>query len=136
LFGVGIFLVLGALATVGADATGVVPVAGIPEGSELFAFGIERGGVTLPGPRVFAIIAGSAGTLIIVGFSLVTAVSVRRSNRRLAAGNLLIVLGALTPAFGGSLTALGEGGGLALSLLGGAALLYAGYRIAVSARRP
>ena len=56
------------------------------------------------------------------------------SNRRLAGGNLLIVLGALAPAAGGSLTAVGEGGGLALSLLLGAALLYSGYRMAVSAR--
>ncbi len=134
LLGVGVFIVLGAAATVAGDATGALPVTGIPEGSELFAFGIDAGGVTLPGPRVFAIIAGSVGTLVIVGFSLVTAVRVRRSNRRLAIGNLLIIAGALAPALGGSLTALGEGGGLAISLLVGATLLYAGYRTAISAR--
>lgn len=130
------FIVLGGLATVAAELPGPVPDAGVPEGSELFAFGLEAAGITLPGPRVFAVAAGAVGTVVIVGFALATAVRVRTSNRRLATGNVLIVLGALAPAAGGSLTAVGEGSGLALSLLVGSALLYAGYRLAGSARRP
>ncbi|HSF85983.1 MAG TPA: hypothetical protein VLG28_10075, partial [Acidimicrobiia bacterium] len=117
-----------------APLQGPVDLVGIPEGSELFAFTFEIGGITAPGPRVFAVIAGSLGTLVIVFFAAMSAVRSWSSNRRLAGGNLLIVLGALAPAAGGSLTAVGEGGGLALSLLLGAALLYSGYRMAVSAR--
>jgi hypothetical protein len=132
--GVAVFVGLGALATLLAPLQGPVDLVGIPEGSELFAFTFEIGGITAPGPRVFAVIAGSLGTLVIVFFAAMSAVRSWSSNRRLAGGNLLIVLGALAPAAGGSLTAVGEGGGLALSLLLGAALLYSGYRMAVSAR--
>jgi hypothetical protein len=133
---VAVFIGLGALATLLAPLEAEVELVGIPEGSELFAFTFELGGMTLPGPRVFAVIAGSLGTLVIVFFAAMSAARSWSTNRRLAAGNVLIVLGALAPAVGGSLTAVGEGGGLALSLLVGAALLYTGYRLAVSARAP
>ncbi len=128
------FVAAGAIAVLIAPLESPVAKVGIPEGSELYAFGIEVGSVTLPGPRVFAVISGAVGTLVLVGLALVSTVRAWRTNRRLAAGNLLIVLGAVAPATGGSLTALGEGAALALSLLVGAVLLYGGYRVAASAR--
>lgn len=129
-----VFVVLGAVAVILAPLESAVAKVGVPEGSELYAFGVDVGPVTLPGPRVFAVISGAVGTSVLVGLAVVSAIRAWRVNRRLAAGNMLIVAGAVAPATGGSLTALGEGAGLALSLLVGAVLLYGGYRVAASAR--
>lgn len=98
---------------------------GVPSGREMF---------TSPGPRIIAGISGGVGTIAVVGLALVSAARWWRSNRRLAAGNLLIAVGTLVPAFGGTLSAFGEAGGFAVSLLVGAVLLWAGYRAATSAR--
>jgi len=135
-FGVGVWSALGAAATWLAPLKGATETDGIPEGKELFDFIIEVGGVSVPGPRVFAAFAGGVATLIIVGLAGYSAVKFWRSNRKLAVGNLLIVLGTLAPAFGGSLTALGEAAGFAVALLIGAILLWAGYRVATSSRGP
>ena len=135
-FGVGIWTILGAIATWLAPLKGSTGTDGIPEGQELFDFIIEAGGVSVPGPRVFAAFAGGGATLIIVGLAGYSAVKFWRSNRMLAIGNLLIVLGTLAPAFGGSLTALGEAAGFAVALLIGAVLLWTGYRVATGSRRP
>jgi len=132
---VAVFVALGAVAVVAAPLRTAPDTIGVPEGSELFAFGIDAGPVTLPGPRVFAVIAGALGTVVLVGFAAASAVRAWRTNRRLAASNLLIVGGAVAPATGGSLAALGEGAALAMSLLVGAVLLYLGYRIAGAARQ-
>lgn len=134
--GVAVWSVLGAVATWLAPLKGATETDGIPEGKELFDFIIEVGGLSVPGPRVYAAFAGGVATLIIVGLAGYSAVKFRRSNRRLAAGNLLIVLGTLAPAFGGSLTALGEAAGFAVALLIGAILLWTGYRVAAGSRRP
>ena len=134
--GVGAWSALGAAATWLAPLKGATETDGIPEGKELFDFIIDVGGLSVPGPRVFAAFAGGVATLIIVGLAGYSAVKFRRSNRRLAAGNWLIVLGTLAPAFGGSLTALGEAAGFAVALLIGAVLLWAGYRVATSSRSP
>jgi hypothetical protein len=135
-YGVAAWSVLGAAATWLAPLTGALETKGIPEGSKLFDFIIEVGGVSVPGPRVFAAFAGGVATLIIVGLAGYSAVKFWTSNRMLAVGNLLIVLGTLAPAFGGSLTALGEAAGFAVALLIGAVLLWAGYRVATGSRRP
>ena len=134
-YGVGSWSVLGAAATWLAPLTGSTETDGIPEGKALFDFIIEVGGVSLPGPRVFAAIAGGVATLIIVGLAAWSAVRFWRSNRKLAVGNLLIVLGTLAPALGGSLTAFGEAAGFAVALLVGVVLLWAGYRVAAGSRR-
>ena len=131
---VAVFIFLGGVVTLLSPLKEPVADVAVPEGSQLFDFVVEIGSVTVPGPRVFAVVAGSVGTLLIVGFAAASAIRAWPANRRLSLGNVLIVVGALAPALGGSLTALGEGGGLALSLLAGAVLLYAGYRVAVSAR--
>jgi hypothetical protein len=135
-YGVGIWSVLGATATWLAPLKGSAETDGIPAGKELFDFIIEVGGISVPGPRVFAAIAGGVATLVIVGLAGYSAIKSWRSNRRLAIGNLLIVLGTLAPASGGSLTALGEAAGFAVALLIGAVLLWTGYRVATGSRRP
>jgi hypothetical protein len=125
------FLGIATWITMAAPAVGEISTIGIPEGSEVFEAGMtEIEGAPMPSPRTFAAIAGGVGSLVIIGLAIRAIVRTRRTNRRVMWGNLLIVLGTLSPATGGSLTALGEGGGLAVSLLLGAALLWAGYRIA------
>jgi hypothetical protein len=129
------FLGIATWITMAAPTVGEVPGIGIPEGSEVFASGmIEIDGAPLPSPRVFAAVAGGVGTVVIVSLALRSMVRHRESNRRIVWGSALIVLGTLAPATGGSLTALGEGGGFAVSLLIGAVLLWAGYRTASGAR--
>lgn len=135
-YGVGVWALLGAAATWAAPLTGATATDGIPEGSELFDFIIEIGGISVPGPRVFAALAGGLATLIIIGLAGYSAIRFWRSNRMLAVGNLLIVAGTVAPAFGGSLTALGEAAGFAIALMIGAILLWSGYRVATGARRP
>ena len=131
------FLALATWVTMAAPATGEIAGIGIPEGSEVFEGGMtEIDGAPVPSPRIFAAIAGGVGSLVVIGLALRGVVRNRRANRRVMWGNVLIVLGTLAPATGGSLTALGEGEGLAVSLLVGAALLWAGYRIASGQRMP
>jgi len=131
------FLGLATWITMAAPAVGEIAGIGIPEGSEVFEAGVtEIDGAPMPSPRTFAAVAGGVGTLVIIGLAVRAIVRSRRTNRRVAWGNGLIVLGTLAPATGGSLTALGEGGGLAVSLMAGAALLWAGYRIASGQRLP
>lgn len=133
--GVIAFLGLATWITMAAPAVGDIAGIGIPEGSEVFAAGmVEIDGAPLPSPRTFAAIAGGVGTVVIVGLAVRSIMRHRNTNRRIVWGNVLIVLGTLAPATGGSLTALGEGGGFALSLLIGATLLWAGYRTASGVR--
>lgn len=125
------FFALAAWSTMVAPAVGEIGEIGVPEGSAVFQQGMidDPGVPPIPSPRTFAAIAGGMGTLIVIGLAALSAIR-RRSDRNAVSGNLLIILGTLAPAFGGSLTALGEGGAFAISLLVGAALLWAGYRVA------
>jgi hypothetical protein len=131
---VSLWLVFGFFATFLASFANPLPETGIPHGSEIFDFTFSIDALTLPGPRVFAAVSGSVGSVVVIALALVTAVRVRTSNRALAGGNLLIVAGTLAPAIGGSLTAIGESSSLALSLAVGITLLWFGYRIASAAR--
>ena len=124
------FSLAGAVAVFSASLTTGLDDLGVPAGSELFDWTLPVGGLALPGPRVFAVIAGSLGTLIVVALAFVSAVRWWSSERRRAVANVFIVGGVAAPALGGSLTALGEGGGLAVSLLVGAVLLYIGFVMA------
>ena len=112
----------------------VAPLAedGLPAGSDVFA---DIGTVGPAGPRFYAVLFNVVGTLLLVGLAGLSAVRFWRTNRRLVAGNALIVLGGLFPAFGGSLFAVGETSAFALSLFFGATLLWAGFRVASGARR-
>lgn len=125
------FFALAAWSTMVAPAVGEIGQIGVPEGSAVFQRGmIDAVGVPpIPSPRTFAAIAGGLGTVVIVGLALFSILR-RRGSRYARWGNLLIIGGTLAPAFGGSLTALGEGGAFAVSLLIGAVLLWAGYRVA------
>lgn len=105
---------------------------GLPAGSDVFA---DIGAVGPAGPRFYALVFNIAGTLLLVGLAAVSAARFWKTNRRLVAGNALIVLGGLFPAFGGSLLAVGETSAFALSLFLGAVLLWAGFRVAAAARR-
>ncbi len=133
----GLLVVFGAFsagagaATFGARFVTPLPDAGVPEGIEMFQT-IADG--ALASPRLWALIGNTVGTVLLLALALYTVARFWRANRGLAYGNLLIVGGTVAPVIGGSLTALGDGGGLALSLLAGAALLWAGYRVAGRAR--
>jgi len=131
---VGLWLVFGFFATFLAAFSVPLPSSGIPEGSDVFEFTFSIETLTLPGPRLVAAVSGALATVIIVGLALVTVVRSWSSMRRLAYGNLLIAVGTIVPALGGSLIALGESSALAVSLTLGIVLLAAGYRLAVSSR--
>jgi hypothetical protein len=131
---VNLWLVFGFFATFLAPFVSSLPSEQVPEGSEVFDFTFMIESLTLPGPRLFAAISGAVGSIVIIVLAVVSAVRAWRSNRRLAYGNLLIVGGVLVPAFGGSLTALGESSALAISLVIGITLLWFGYHLASGAR--
>lgn len=131
---VNLWLVFGFFATFLAPFVSALPSEGVPEGSEVFDFTFMIEALTLPGPRLFAAVSGAIGSIVIITLAVVSAAQSWRPNRRLAYGNLLIVGGVLIPAFGGSLTALGESSALAISLAAGITLLWWGYHMASSAR--
>jgi hypothetical protein len=131
---VNLWLVFGFFATFLAPFVSPLPSEGVPEGSEVFDFTFMIEALTLPGPRLFAAVSGAIGSIVIITLAVVSAVRSWRPNRRLAYGNLLIVGGVLVPAFGGSLTALGESSALAISLAVGITLLWWGYHMASAAR--
>jgi hypothetical protein len=106
-----------------------------PAGSDVYAKTFNAGNANLPGPRLFAGVAGGVGAIVVVGLALASAAKWWRRNPRLAKGNVLIAVGTLIPAFGGSMTAFGDAGGLAASLLAGIATLWWGYTLASTARR-
>ncbi len=131
---VSLWLVFGFFSTFLAPFVTSLPSERIPEGSEVFDFTFMIEAVTLPGPRLFAAVSGAVGSIVIILLAAISATRSWRTNRRLAYGNLLIVGGVLLPAFGGSLTALGESSALAVSLALGITLLWWGYRWASTAR--
>ncbi len=130
-----LWIVLGFFATFLAPFATALPSDRVPEGNEVFGFTFMIDAATLPGPRIFAAIAGGVGATVVIALAAVSAWRARRRNRDLAVGNVLIVLGTLAPVLGGVLTAIGESAALSLSLLVGVTLLFAGYRKASAARR-
>ena len=95
-------------------------IEGIPEGRELYE---------ISGPRLWAILGNSIGSLALVGIAIASIVKYRKVNQDLATTNVLIATGAFAPAFSGVLLALGDGTSKALSLLVGILLIYLGYKI-------
>lgn len=102
----------------------LLPDSGVPE--DIFALGF--------GPRLFAIIGGALGGTILIVLALVSVFRFWNTNRDIVWGNMLIVAGTLAAASGGTAVALGEGGGLALSLLVTVTLIWWGYRVASGGR--
>lgn len=110
-----------------------LPEDGLPAGSDVFA-GLSTVGPS--GPRFYALVFNVVGSVLLVGLAAFSAVRFWSTNRRLVAGNVLIMLGGIFPAFGGSLFAVGETSAFALSLFLGASLLWAGFRVASGSRDP
>lgn len=103
-----------------------LPASGIPH--DIFAVGF--------GPRLFAIIAGAGGSVILIGIALTSVVRFWKRNRPVVAGNALIVAGVASAAWGGTGLALGDSGAFSLSLLLAVTFIWAGYRVASGRRRP
>jgi hypothetical protein len=101
-----------------------LPAGGIPH--DIFAAGF--------GPRLFAIIGGSAGATILIVLALVSVLRFWNRDRRLVWGSALIVAGTFSAAWGGTGLALGEASGFALSLLLAVSFIWAGYRVATGRR--
>ncbi len=124
-------VILGAITAISVTLTATVAFANpLPEGGvphDVFAHGF--------GPRLFAIIGGSAGATILIVLALVSVFRFWKKNRNIVWGNLLIVAGTLAAASGGTGLALGEGSAFALSLLAAVTLIWAGYRVASGGRR-
>ena len=95
-------------------------IEGIPEGRELYE---------ISGPRLWAVLGNSIGSLALVGIAVFSVAQYRNTNQDLATTNVLIAVGAFAPAFSGILLALGDGTSKALSLLIGIFLIFLGYRI-------
>lgn len=125
-------IALGALAAISTTLTLTVPFesplpdSGIP--TDIFATGF--------GPRLFAIIGGASGTVILIALALISAIRFWRKDRQLVWGNMLIVAGTAAAAWRGTGLALGDAGGFALSLLAAVSLIWAGYRVASGRRVP
>ena len=95
-------------------------IKGIPEGSELYE---------ISGPRMWAILGNSLGSISLVGIAAYSIFKFRRVNEDLVTTNVLIVLGSFSPALSGILLAFGDGASKTLSLLVGMFLIYLGYRV-------
>lgn len=86
------------------------------------------------GPRLLAAIAGGTGATILIVLSLVSVFRFWTTNRRIVAGNALILAGTLVASFQGTVLALGETGAFALKLTVTALLLWLGYRVTKGSR--
>lgn len=105
---------------------GALPSGGVPGGRELWA--------EMFGPRLWAAVGGGLGASIIILLALVSAARFWRRIPRLAWGNIVITAGVLAASTGGTVLALGEERGFAVSLLAAVTLIWAGYRLASGAR--
>jgi|TARA_B110000263_G_scaffold75576_1_gene66019 hypothetical protein len=95
-------------------------ITGIPEGSQLYE---------ISGPRMWAILGNSLGSISLVGIAAYSVYKFRRVNEDLVTTNVLIVVGSFSPALSGVLLVLGDSASKTLSLLVGIFLIYLGYRV-------
>ena len=95
-------------------------IQGIPEGSQLYE---------ISGPRMWAILGNSLGSISLVGIAAYSIYKFRRLDEDLVTTNVLIVVGSFSPALSGVLLALGDSASKTLSLLVGMFLIYLGYRV-------
>ena len=108
-----------------------LPDGGIP--SDIFPSIAEAGF----GPRLLAAIAGGTGTLVLVTAALWGAFRFRKSSRRRALANLVIVAGVLAAATGGTILGfLNESSSFSVSLLAAASLIWWGYRLSTTRVEP
>ena len=95
-------------------------IPGIPEGSQLYE---------ISGPRMWAILGNSLGSISLVGIAAYSVYKFRRVNEDLVTTNVLVVVGSFSPALSGVLLVLGDSASKTLSLLVGIFLIYLGYRV-------
>ena len=95
-------------------------IQGIPEGSQLYE---------ISGPRMWAILGNSFGSISLVGIAAYSIYKFRRVDEDLVTTNVLIVVGSFSPALSWVLLALGDSASKTLSLLVGMFLIYLGYRV-------
>lgn len=87
------------------------------------------------GPRMLAAIGSGLGASILILLALISVFRFWKSNRRIVAGNLLIMLGVLAGSTGGTLLGfLGETAAFETTLLVTVMLIWLGYR--VTRRKP
>jgi MFS family permease len=105
-----------------------LPTSGIPQ--DVF------GSTITFGPRLFAVIGGAFGGSTIIVLSLVSAFRFWNKDRRIVAGNALIVAGTIAASAGGtSVGFLDATSVFAISLFAAAALIWLGYRVTRGGRR-
>lgn len=127
--GVALSLAFAAGVLVVAPLTGRIDEAVLPQGSEVF-------GVL---PRVLAAVASAGGASVVFGGAVWSAVRLarHRGSARLALGNGIIAAGTATLSASGLLNSVvGEMDGFAITLAAGVVLLFAGFLVTTSARRP
>ena len=102
---------------------------GLHTGSEM-----SRRAIVTPGVRTLTPFFNLYGTVTLVGGAAYSAWIFWRKRVLLnrAIGNLLIAVGAILPAFGGTFSRLGIGGALYITELLGAVLIFAGYLRAIT----
>jgi hypothetical protein len=121
--------VYGAVRVFGANLDPTLMTHGVHTGSELSGKAIVSGGV-----RSLTPLFNSYGTLALVGGAIWSAVQLgrRRVLPNRVVGNILIAVGALLPAFGGTFSRFGIAGTLYISELLGAVLMFIGFLRAVA----
>lgn len=125
----GLASIYAALRVIGAQLDPTAMTQGLHTGSEL-----SGRAIVTPGVRSLTPIFNSYGTLTLVGGAIWSAVQLARKrvlpNR--VVGNILIAVGALLPAFGGTFSRFGITGALYLSELVGVVLMFIGFLRAVA----
>lgn len=87
-------------------------------------------------PRIFAVFGNIFGTLMVVGGTVISAIRFLRRRKtdpfagRLALGNILIAVGVMIVASGGTSARLGTTSILPLTLAAGVSVIYSGFRVA------
>lgn len=115
------------LTIVGAPLAADFPGGTIPSGSESFLWRIYP---------ILAAVGGGTGAIVLGLLAVVSIFRFWNRDRRLVAGNALILAGTAAAAAGGSALAfLGEAGGFAASLLVAVSLIWGGYKLASGRRR-
>lgn len=122
------YSVVATVAVLVARLTGPVPAVGLPEGQDLYA----------PLVRSFAVAGNAVGAVLVIVGAVASAVRLRgRGTPHLVVGNLLIALGVLVAASGGSLFAFaGDTGSHAVAFAVGVAIMYAGFTRTTRAPAP
>jgi hypothetical protein len=119
---VALFAAAAVIVVISAPLRGPVPPEAVPEGKELLG----------AWPRALAVVGNIVGTIVVVGGTVRSIVSVasRRAietDRRMLQANVLITLGVVVAASGGAFLGLGEAASKAIPLALAASLIFLGH---------